>query len=257
MRQELEKLFQERVSLRRYADRPITEEDLDYILKGAMRAPTAGNMMLYSIIKVENLETKKRLSVTCDNQPFISKAPLVLVFCADFQRWYDYYQASGVPEVCKERGEAYHLPEEGEFVLAMMDTYIASSFATIAAEACGIGSCYIGDIIENYEEHRELFNLPKWVLPVGMLCLGYYPDNYKRKPASRFAEKYIVFDEKYQQLAPAELEDMFAVRAKGFSRSNKFGAENFGQFNYFRKTGTGFSDEMTRSVKVMLESWKE
>lgn len=257
MKQDLEKLLNERVSLRRYASREIDKEDLDFILRHTMRAPTAGNMMLYSVIKVTDEAVKKKLSVTCDDQPFISKAPLILVFCADFQRWYDYYEASGVPVACRKRGEDYHLPEEGEFMLGMMDATIASSYATIAAEACGVGTCYIGDIIENYEIHREMFDLPKWVLPVGMLCLGYYPDNFKRSVTSRFDEKFVVFDETYRRFSPAELKEMLAEREEKLPSKNQYNAENYGQFNYFRKTGTAFSDEMTRSVKVMLESWKD
>ncbi|MBL1229633.1 nitroreductase family protein [Enterococcus sp. BWB1-3] len=256
MKEQLNELLQKRVSLRRYADRPITLEDMDFILKSAMRAPTAGNMMLYSVIKVEKDETKKKLAKSCDNQPFIARAPSLLIFCADFQRWYDYYQLSGVPEVCLERETAFHLPEEGEFLLAAMDTLIASSFATVAAEACGIGSCYIGDIVENYEIHKELLKLPKWVLPVGMLCLGYYPDNYKRSVNTRFDSKFIVSEETYHHLSDAELQEMMADKEKEFNSKNKFNAENFGQFNYFRKTGTEFSDEMTRSVKLMLDEWK-
>ena len=56
-----------------------------------MRAPTAGNLMLYSIIEIEDQALKDRLAVTCDDQPFIAKAPWVLVFVADFQKWMDLF----------------------------------------------------------------------------------------------------------------------------------------------------------------------
>ena len=71
-----------RVSLRTYDDKPVTEEELQAILEAAMRAPTAGNQMLYSIIVIRSQETKEKLSKSCDNQPFIATAPLVLVYCA-------------------------------------------------------------------------------------------------------------------------------------------------------------------------------
>jgi len=257
MKAALKQFLDNRVSLRRYRDVPISKEDMAYILHGAMRAPTAGNMMLYSIIKVEDPETKLKLSESCDHQPFIAKAATLLIFCADFQRWYDYYKLSSVEETCAERGEPFRLPEEGDFMISVMDALIASSYASIAAEACGVGSCYIGDIVENYEYHKDLLALPQWVLPVGMLCLGYYPENFKRVVHDRFDSKFIISEEKYHHLNDVALKEMFALREANFKEKNRFNAANFGQFNYFRKTGTEFSDEMTRSVKVMLESWKK
>ena len=87
-----------RVSLRGYDKRDISKEDLDAILEAAMRAPTAGNQMLYSIIVIKDEETKKILSKTCDNQAFIATAPVLLLFLADHQRWFDYYEQNGVGE---------------------------------------------------------------------------------------------------------------------------------------------------------------
>ena len=65
-----------RVSLRRYKDTPISDEHLDIILNSAIKAPTAGNMMMYSILKIKDTKTKEKLSITCDNQPFIKNAPV-------------------------------------------------------------------------------------------------------------------------------------------------------------------------------------
>ena len=54
-----------RVSLRTYDNRPVTEEELQAILEAAMRAPTAGNQMLYSIIvsTYRALEESSQLSL--------------------------------------------------------------------------------------------------------------------------------------------------------------------------------------------------
>ena len=81
-----------RGSLRKYNEKDISKEDLDLILKSSMRAPTAGNMMCYSVIIIKDKETKEKLSVSCDNQPFIKSAPILLVFLADFNKWYKYYE---------------------------------------------------------------------------------------------------------------------------------------------------------------------
>ena len=91
-----------RGSLRRYKEENISDEHLDIILNAAMRAPTAGNMMTYSIITVRKEETKKKLAISCDNQPFIAKAPLILIFLADYSKWYKYYEVNGVREFQKD-----------------------------------------------------------------------------------------------------------------------------------------------------------
>ncbi len=244
-----------RVSLRGYDKRDISKEDLDAILEAAMRAPTAGNQMLYSIIVVKDEETKKILSKTCDHQAFIATAPVILLFLADHQRWFDYYSQMGVGEFCEEKGYLYEAPQESDLLLAIEDAMAAAENAVIAAESLNIGSCYIGDIVENYEIHKELFDLPDWAFPISMLCLGYYRPEQPKVIKSRFNKEYIVFEEKYRHLTDEDREKMFADRAATFKEENPYGAKNFAQAFYARKTGAAFSKEMARSVRVAMKKW--
>lgn len=243
-----------RVSLRRFAERPVSDEHRDLIIHSAMRAPTAGNMMLYSILVVDDPAKKQRLSETCDHQPFIATAPLVIIFLADMQRWFDYYTACGVSEFCRMQGRTFYGPTEGDLLLACADALIAAQNAVIAAESLGIGSCYIGDIMEQIEIHREMFNLPEWVFPIGMLCFGYYPEGPRPQPRPRYDHRYIVFHDEYHRFGREELIEMNADRK--FPADNQFGAQNYGQWKYARKTGADFSREMARSVRKALESWQ-
>lgn len=249
-------LLNNRMSLRKYADKPIEQKDLDQILEGAMRAPTAGNMMLYSVLVIRDEVKRKRLSQTCDNQPFIAKAPVTLVFLADMQRIYDYFAYCNVKEFCKNVDREYKEPALASLFLSVSDALIAAQNAVIAAESLGIGSCYIGDIIENYEEHKKLLNLPDKVFPIGMLCLGYYPEGTKRIITPRFDKKYIVFNEEYKYLTDDDFREMYKEREKKVSPQNVDGAENFGQLLYSRKFGSEFFEEMEKSIGVILKHWK-
>lgn len=225
-----------------------------------MRAPTAGNMMLYSIIEITDQAKKERLVVTCDNQPFIAKAPLVLLFLADMQRWYDYYKLSGVPELCEKKGVTFDQPAEADLMLASCDALIAAQTAVIAAESMGIGSCYIGDIMENYEIHKEMFHLPDLVFPVTMLCFGYPRERERPLPfVPRFPKDAIVSKDSYHRLDAAEFKEMFRERSSTLVKNGNFleGAENIGQHFYFKKTGSDFFQEMRRSVKVAFKTWLE
>lgn len=250
--------IESRKSLRAYADKPITQEEREIIIRGAMRAPTAGNMMLYSILQIDDQEKKNRLVKTCDNQPFIGKAPLVLLFLADMQRWYDFYAASSVPEFCQENGILFRTPAESDLLLACCDALIAAQNAVITAESIGIGSCYIGDIMENIEIHREMFDLPVLTFPITMVCFGHYKDvNNKGMPTPRFPEKFIHFTNSYKRLTPEDFHEMFAPREQMLCKAGKFlkNAKNFGQHFYLKKTGSDFAKEMSRSVKVAIHDW--
>jgi nitroreductase len=257
MNSTLETIFNRR-SVRSYANRLVSESEKDLILTAAMRAPTAGNMMLYTILDIEDQALKDRLAVTCDDQAFIASAPLVLVFLADYQRWYDYYRSGGVEAKCAERGQPMRLLGEGDLMLAACDALIAAHSSVIAAESLGIGSCYIGDILENYEIHRELLCLPRWVLPVAMVCFGYpASDPNERQQTTRFEREFIVQRDRYHRQSPEDLERMFAVRNAQMvtNGARRDGIENIAQFNYFKKFSAEFSVEMNRSVKVMIDSW--
>lgn len=249
-----------RTSLRVYDDREISREILDQILQAAMRAPTAGNQMLYSIIVVRDKETKKFLFQTCDHQAFVQKASVILIFLADHQRWFDYYRLNGVAEYCEREKLNFEAPQESDLLLAIEDAMAAAQNAVIAAESLGIGSCYIGDVLENYELHQKYFDLPEWAFPIAMLCLGYYHKEKRPQPRPRFDRKYIVFDEKYHHLTPQEYQEMFAEREKTFryeedEKKNPYHADNFAQAFYARKTGAEFSKEMARSVRVAMKNW--
>lgn len=249
-----------RKSIRVYREQPVAAAEKDLILQAAMRAPTAGNMMLYTIIEVEDQRLKDRLAITCDDQPFIAKAPYVLLFLADYQRWYDYYLAGGVEALCRQQNVAMRRPEEGDLLLACCDALIAAQSAVIAAEALGIGSCYIGDIVERYEIHRELFNLPKYVLPVSLICFGYpTPEQSAREQPTRFDREFIVHRDTYHRLDTPALERMFQPRNAQLNAHGprKDGIQNMGQANYLRKFSADFSVEMSRSVRAMIESWRE
>ena len=140
----------------------------------------------------------------------------------------------------------------------MMDALIAAQTAVIAAESLGIGSCYIGDITENWEIHREMFDLPQYTFPVVLLCFG-RPTKRRSKLVPRFERKFIVFTDRYRRFSAEELDDVhlpFGIHSFE-PRDYSNGAQNVVQMNYIRKFTADFSWEMTRSVRAMLKNWSE
>ena len=250
---EMLSLLKERRSIRAYSSRKLTEEEINTIIHSAMRAPTAGNMMFYSIIQVKDQKMKEKLVKTCDNQPLIAKAPLVLLFLADVQRWWDYFKISNIDDQCAKENIEFQTPQESDLLLASCDALIAAQNAVIGAEALGIGSCYIGDIMENYEIHREMFNLPRWVFPITLICFGYPKGDKEKIPlTTRFPQKYIHFINRYESLNSEDFKDMFKNDPRNAQLKE---GENLAQIAYFKKLAADYSIEMRRSVKAALKGW--
>jgi nitroreductase len=247
-----------RKSVRAYEDQEISPEVRATILQATLRAPTAGNMMLYSILDVTDQRIQDRLAITCDHQPFIARAKMVWLFLADYQRWTDYFDVSNVQELCQRRKIPLRRPEQGDLFLACCDALIAAQNAVIAAESLGVGSCYIGDILEQYEIHKELFNLPKYVFPICLLVFGYPTQQQKDQQATtRFDRKFIVFENRYRRLGRDELIEMFGERESQMPKGKAMeGVANFGQAMYLRKFSADFSMEMSRSVRAILKEWE-
>jgi len=256
MKNETLNVIMQRRSVRAYTGQQVSQEEKNAILNATLRAPTAGNMMLYSIIEVEDQKLKDRLAVSCDNQPFIAKAPYVLLFAADYQRWVDIFINEHSPERALDLGLEPRLPQEGDLMLAVCDALIAAQTAVIAAESLGIGSCYIGDIMEKYRTHQEMFNLPKYVLPIALLCFGYpKPGLLNKKLVPRFDKQFVVHKNTYRYLDASELKNMMQPAEE--HRQGRFvpGTTSLGQSMYLRKFISEFSIEMSRSVGEMIHSW--
>jgi FMN reductase (NADPH)/FMN reductase [NAD(P)H] len=110
--------------------------------------------------------------------------------------------------------------------------------------------------MEQYETHQELFNLPQYAFPICMLVFGYPTQEQINRPSTRrFDEKFILFENHYHRLREEELKEMFAEHERQMSKGQTK-AENFGQALYFRKFDSDFSVEMSRSVRLILDAWK-
>lgn len=231
----------DRKSVRVFTGEGVPPETKRLILEAAAQAPTAGCQQLYTVLDITDQSLKETLAETCDHQPFIASAPIVLIFCADCRKWYDAYLAAG----CAPR-----LPGAGDLLLAVSDALIAAQNAVVAAESLGLGSCYIGDIMERCEDHKELLQLPQWVFPAAMLVMGYPTGQQRARPKrARFDLKHIVHENGYRLMDEEELREMFHGRTDG----KEFDAWMAAFCS--RKYNSDFSREMSRSVARYLEEF--
>ena len=234
------KLLLESKSMRGFEDRPITPEEKEAILLAAMAAPTAGNQQLYTILDITDQTIKEKLVDTCDHQPFIAQAKMVLIFCTDVRRWVDTFE---------EAGAQPRKPGPGDLMLACADACIAAQNAVVAAQSLGIGACYIGDVMENREEQCELLGLPEYVFPVAMVVFGYPTRQQMERPKpQRCKLSEIVMENRYQ------VRDGQTLRAMTEKDWKNTSFEDWAERFCNRKYNSDFSREMSRSV---AEYWKE
>ena len=233
----------ERKSTRAFEERPIPQEIKEAILNAAVQAPSAGCQQLYTILDITDQNIKDELVKTCDNQPFIADAPMVLVFCADCRKWYEAFRTAG----CEPRK-----PGVGDLLLAVSDTNIAAQNAVTAAESFGVGSCYIGDVMENAERQQELLGLPRYVFPAAMLVFGYPTLQQKERPKpQRAAMRHVVHENRYREMDGEELKEMLCYKA--VQRPYQEWLKAFCD----RKFNSDFSREMSRSVGEYLKQFED
>ena len=233
--------LQARKSVRVFEDRPIPPAVRTAILEAACQAPTAGNQQLYTILEITDPALRAQLAESCDHQPFIAQAKMVLIFLADCRKWYDAFRLAG----CQPRK-----PGVGDLLLAVSDANIAAQNAVVAAQSLGVGSCYIGDIMEGAETHRAMLKLPAYVFPAAMLVFGYPTQQQLDRPKpERVPLTHIVHENAYRPMDAGEYEAMWTPRCgvKPYADWLKAFCE--------RKYNSDFSREMTRSVGVYLRDF--
>jgi nitroreductase len=242
----IQSLF-DRKSVRVFLDKPVSEEHINTIIDAGIQAPSAGNQQFYTILDVRDQSVKDRLAVLCDHQPFIAAAQLVLVFLADTRRWLDCYRYAGA-EARK--------PGSGDLLIACEDAVIAAQNMVSAAESLGIGSCYIGDILENKEQVADLLHLDPLVLPITMLVFGYPAEfQVKRPKPPRPDRKYLVQRDFYRPLTETELRQMHAEIHAADSGRSDFDFNAFMSAFCKRKYMSDFAVEMNRSVEEYLKNF--
>ena len=185
-------------SIRPYADKPVEEEVLNQIIQAVQAAPNWVNLQHVSIVAVKDPERRKKFAALCGEQEHITQAPVFLVFCADFYRtWL----------TCRETNQAFEkiTGQIDSLIVGANEVGIALGTAVAAAESFGLGTVPIGDIRFHALEAVKELNLPRYILPMLGLCVGYPAENPGLKP--RLPKEAVYFEERYQ---PETLEPLLA-----------------------------------------------
>lgn len=188
-------------SIRKYKSTPIPEELLNELLEAASRASTCGNMQLYSLVVTRDRAMREKLLPCHFGQQMVVEAPCVITICADVHRFSMW---------CKQRDAEPAYDNFAWFLTATIDAMLAAQNLSIAAEANGLGICVLGTTIYTAGEIVRVLELPKGVLPVTTIVVG-YPDE-KPELTDRLPMDGIVHYEKYKEYTAAEIDELWAER---------------------------------------------
>lgn len=186
-------------SIRKYTDQPVSDLTLETILKAACNGSTMGNMQLYSIIVTRDKERMKEMAPFHFNQPIATQAPLILTFCADFNRFNKYCEYRDAETSAYNNIQSYHW--------AVIDAVIAAQNACVAAESLGLGICWLGTITYNADKFIESFNLPKGVVPIACISMGYPAE--QPELTDKLPLEALVHMETYQDYSEDKINTLF------------------------------------------------
>lgn len=203
-----------RSTVRKYMTDPVDEALLDKILEEGCRASNTGNMQVYSIIITRDEAIRKALAPSHFNQKMVIEAPVLLTFCADFNRFSKW---------CHLRKANPGYDNFLSFMTAAIDALIVAQTVCIAAESRGLGICYLGTT--TYMAHKiiDTLRIPRGVVPVTSVTLGWPAETPEQ--TDRLPLQAIIHKETYQDYSDEDITFFYSDKEER-ADSLKFMREN-------------------------------
>ncbi|MGF1735220.1 nitroreductase family protein [Photobacterium satsumensis] len=188
-------------SIRQYTDQPVSDDVLNEILQAGIRASSSGNMQAYSIIVTKGKARREALYEPHMKQNMVVDAPVLVTFCADFRRMKKWLALNDANQ---------NFDNFASFMIAAIDATLVSQNVAIAAEAKGVGLCYMGSTLANCDQIGEILELPPGVVPVVGYSLGYAAEEPEVR--DRLPLEGLVHNETYHDHSDEEIQAIYHQR---------------------------------------------
>lgn len=237
--------MKQRRTIRRYQEKDVTPALLNELMEIACRASTVGNMQTYSVVVTRDAAMKEKLSPAHFNQPMVKKAPVVLTFCVDLNRFSKW---------CEQRQAIPGYDNLQWFVTGAVDALLAAQTFCVAAEEKGLGICYLGTTTYNPNQIIDALQLPKLVFPITTITLG-WPDELPEQ-VDRLPLEAILHQETYLDYSVEDIYRLYAYK-ESLPENLKFIAENnketlaqvFTDVRYKKADSEFFSEVLLETLK--------
>lgn len=232
-------------SIRKYKSDPIPEDLLKDILEAGSRASTTGNMQVYSIIVTKDEDLKKQLWECHFKQNMVLEAPVVLTFCADYNRFSRW---------CRLRKAEPGYNNFLSFFTAAIDALLAAQNVCIEAEENGLGICYLGTTTYMANKIIDVLKLPQLVVPVTTVVLG-YPDEQPGL-TDRLPMEGIIHQNTYKDYNSEDIDMIYSLKEsmgiyQQFVDEHRLEslAQVFTEKRYTKKDNEFFSEEFLKAIR--------
>lgn len=237
--------MKQRRTIRRYQEKDVTPALLNELMEIACRASTVGNMQTYSVVITRDAAMKEKLSPAHFNQPMVKKAPVVLTFCVDLNRFSKW---------CEQRQAIPGYDNLQWFVTGAVDALLAAQTFCVAAEEKGLGICYLGTTTYNPNQIIDALQLPKLVFPITTITLG-WPDELPEQ-VDRLPLEAILHQETYHDYSVEDIDRLYAYK-ESLPENLNFIAENnketlaqvFTDVRYKKADSEFFSEILLETLK--------
>ncbi|MCP4284097.1 MAG: oxygen-insensitive NADPH nitroreductase [Gammaproteobacteria bacterium] len=181
-------------SIRRFSDRPVPQALINELVLAGQCASTSSFIQGCTVVQVNDLEDREKMAAYAGNQPYVARAPVFLVYCADMQRH---------RIACEMHDASMHSGYAEQLITATVDCALFAQNLIIAAESLGLGGVYIGGIRNRIADVAALLELPELVYPVFGMCLGYPDQQPELRP--RLPLPVVLKQDRYQDSGDREL----------------------------------------------------
>ena len=235
----------DRRTIRKYTNQIIDDELLNELFEKTFRSSNTGNMQLYSVVITRDIEMKKKISPFHFNQPMVEQAPVVLTFCADFNRFTKW---------CHQRNASPGYDNFQSFMTAAIDATIITQTFCVAAEEKGLGICYLGTVTYMTQQIIDVLQLPQYVIPITTLTVGYPAENPQQ--VERLPIHAILHQENYKDYTPEEINQLYCEK-ENLPTNKDYVVENnketlaqvFTDIRYTKKNNETFSETLLNAIK--------
>jgi nitroreductase len=176
-------------SVRKFSEEILSRELQGYLVAAAQSASTSSNLQSWSVISVSDRDKKQALAEAAGNQKQVATAPFLCLFLADLYRLQTFARQNGIDPDGLDTIEM--------FLVACIDASLAAERMVCAAEAQGLGICYIGGMRNQPERVQLLLNLPEMTFAVFGLCIGYPAEGAEGAIKPRLNQDQVWFENGY------------------------------------------------------------
>lgn len=234
-------LLHNRVSVRKYSDRPVDDAMIDAVLAAAFRAPTSSNIQSYTVVVVRDAETLAKLSVATGNQRHVAETPVFLAFCADLTR---------IDQALQRNGHALDDNNLETGLVASIDATLVGMSAYLSADSLGLKGLMIGGVRNDAVAVARILGLPHRVYCVFGMCLGWPDEAPPQKP--RMQHGAMVHRERYDNAAALDtLDDYDAALAAHYEATGKATTPDSWTHDMDKKFYPPLRDKLRQQLKAL------